>query len=296
MNNYSLAPICVFVYSRLEETQKTVEALSKNYLAKDSILYIFSDGPRSAKDARKVAQVREYVRTISSFKRTTIIESEGNKGLSNSIIEGVTQIIEKYKKIIVVEDDLLTSPNFLNFMNQALHYYQDNPKILAVTGYTMDLKSLGTIGSDYYLSLRASSWGWGTWESKWKGIDWEIKDYYKFKTNYREQFMFMRGGSDMPLMLKRCMQGEIDSWAIRWCYHQFKNDQYVIFPSKSKILNIGCGEQATHTKKMTRFSIVLDDGLKKDFVFDADPKLNYRILKEFRRKNSILSRLIGKIL
>ena len=295
MNNYSLAPICVFVYSRLEETQKTMEALSKNYLAKESMLYIFSDGPGSEKDVSKVTQVREYVRTVANFKKITIIESDGNKGLSNSIIEGVTQIIEQYKKVIVVEDDLLSSPNFLNFMNQALHYYQDNPKILAVTGYTMNLRTLKTIRSDYYLSLRASSWGWGTWESKWKDIDWKVKDYYKFKSNYREQLMFMKGGSDMPLMLKRCMQGKIDSWAIRWCYHQFKNDLYVVFPSKSKILNTGCGEQATHTKKMTRFSTVLDNGLKKKFVFDADPKLDQRILKEFRRKNSIFSRLIGKL-
>jgi GT2 family glycosyltransferase len=113
-----LSPIILFAYNRPEHTKKTVEALQKNKLAKDSLLYIFSDGPKREDDVPKIKKVRDYIKTIKGFKKVEIFESNKNKGLANSVISGVTKIINKYGEVIVLEDDLITSPNFLVYMNK----------------------------------------------------------------------------------------------------------------------------------------------------------------------------------
>ncbi|MGS0525317.1 hypothetical protein ACU8V7_09110 [Zobellia nedashkovskayae] len=133
------APICLFTYNRLSETRQTVEALQKNYLAKDSNLFIFSDGPKNESSSHKVNAVREYLKSIDGFKSITIYESIENKGLANSIISGVTQVIEKYGKVIVVEDDLVLSENFLSFMNKSLTYYKTIPKVFSISGFCLKI-------------------------------------------------------------------------------------------------------------------------------------------------------------
>jgi len=296
MRRNNLAPICLFTYNRLYETKQTVEALKKNHLASKSELFIFSDGSKDVDVAEKVNQVRQYIKTISGFKSVTIYESPINKGLANSIISGVTQIIEKHGKVIVMEDDLISSPNFLNFMSQALDFYADNPKIHSISGYTLNLPSLQKYDKDFYLGYRASSWGWGTWSNKWNATDWEVKEYKKLKKNPINQLKFMRGGSDMPRMLKKQMNGKIDSWAIRWCFDQFIKNQLTVFPSKSKLMNIGIGKNATHTKKAKRFISSLDDGIQREFCFEVNPSINKASVKEFRNKFSIVSRLKDKVL
>lgn len=289
-----LSPICLFTYARLDETKKTVQALQANYLAKQSDLFVFSDGPRNDSAKPKVEAVRDYLKTIKGFKTVSVLESSYNRGLADSIINGVSKIIEKYEKVIVVEDDLITSFNFLDFMNQALTFYEKNPKIFSISGYSFDLPSLKDFSKDFYLGYRASSWGWGTWRDQWKKVDWGVRDYSSFKWNPLQQVSFMRGGSDMPRMLKNQMRGKIDSWAIRWCYQQFKNEQFSIFPSRSKIQNIGFGADATHTFCNKRFLSTLDPGKKRDFIFDPTPKVDKRLASEFKSKFSIKNRLLDK--
>lgn len=290
-----LAPICLFAYNRLSETKQTVEALKKNYLALESELFIFSDGPKDEAGANKINEVRKYLKTISGFKKITIYESPKNKGLANSIISGVRQIINQYGKVIVLEDDLITSSNFLDFMNQALDFYNGHPKIHSVSGYSLNLPSLKNHHKDYYFGYRASSWGWGTWKEKWESIDWKVKEYKKFRRNPLKQIQFMRGGSDMPRMLKSQMTGRIDSWAIRWCFDQFLKDQFTVFPSTSKVVSIGFGANATHTKRTKRFDTIIDEGKQRQFAFNVDFIPDRLILKEFRAKFSIWSRLKDKI-
>lgn len=290
-----LSPIILFVYNRLYETKLSVDSLKKNFLAKESNLYIFSDGPKNDSDICNVDKVRDYVKSIDGFKKIKIFESGSNKGLANSIIDGVSKIINQYEKVIVLEDDLVVSKNFLDFMNQALFFYEKNSKIFSISGYTMDLPSLDKYSFDYYVGCRASSWGWGTWKYQWNQIDWEIKDYNQFKYNLLSQIKFSRGGSDMPGMLKKQMNGKIDSWAIRWCYNQYKKDLLTIFPSKSKLNSIGSGPNATHTKSIDRFFSEIDTSDKKEFFFNNNIKPEKRILKEFRSKFSLLERLKNKL-
>lgn len=291
-----LAPVCLFTYNRLSETKQTVEALKNNYLASTSELFIFSDGPKDDASAKKVNEVREYLKTINGFKSITIYESTTNKGLANSIISGVTKIIEKHGKVIVLEDDLITSPNFLNFNNQALDFYKKNDKIFSISGYTMDLPSFKNEKKDFYYGYRASSWGWATWLDRWQEVDWEIKDYASFVKSKSSKSKFSRGGVDLPRMLKNQMTGKIDSWAIRWCYNQFKRDQFTVFPTKSKLISIGFGDNATHTKTTKRFDTKLVTTNQVNFNFEDDIILNKKLVKEHKFKFSLIMRLLDRLI
>ncbi|MEZ7495059.1 glycosyltransferase [Leeuwenhoekiella aequorea] len=294
--NFKLAPICLFTYNRYHETIKTVEALQRNYLAKDSELYVFSDGPKNESTKTQVEEVRAYLSEIRGFKSIKIYESSENKGLANSIIQGVSKVLKDHGSVIVLEDDLITSPNFLDFMNQALTFYTNKDKVFSISGYTMNLKALKDETRDFYLGYRASSWGWATWENRWNEIDWDVDDYKEFKWNILRQIDFMRGGSDMPRMLWRQMNNQIDSWAIRWCYHQFKNDLLTVFPVKSKVQNIGFGEMATHTKKQKNIFTYLDTGVQIDFEFNSSMEFNKTLLQEFRSQFSVIKRIKNRLL
>jgi hypothetical protein len=286
-----LSPICLFTYNRLLETKQTVEALQHNFLALESELFIFSDAAKAEGNQQKVVDVRNYLRTVSGFKKVEIIESPVNKGLANSIIQGVTTIINKYEKVIVLEDDLITTPNFLDFMNQSLDFYAKNNKIFSIAGYSMDLPALKTYNKDFYSSFRASSWGWATWKDRWEAIDWQMNDYSQFKWNLKAQISFMRGGSDLPYMLWKQMHGKIDSWAVRWCYNQFKRDLLTVYPTKSKVESIGFGAAATHTKKTKRFFVVPDQEHKVNFIFENKTDINEQLYLEFKNKFSVITRL-----
>ena len=290
-----LSPICLFTYNRLSETIQTVEALQKNELAVESDIFIFSDGPKNEKDAPFVNDVRQYLKTINGFRNITILESESNKGLAKSIIDGVSYVFTKYEKIIVLEDDLITSPNFLAFCNQALDFYENSDSIFSISGYTMDLPSLKNYNCDYYIGVRASSWGWATWKNRWEKIDWSIKDYCHFKYNLKSNYRFMKGGSDMSYMLWKQMNGKIDSWAIRWCYNQFKMKQYTIFPKISKIQSVGFGFSASNTKNISIFRTHLDITNKMIFNFNNEIIIHNSLLSEFKKKFSLSKRIKNRL-
>ncbi|WP_373032910.1 hypothetical protein [Sulfurovum sp.] len=244
-----LAPIVLFVYNRPWHTQKTVEALQENALASESELFVYSDAPKHSGAQENVDQVREYIKQINGFKKVTIIERDHNWGLANSIINGVTDIINKYEKIIVLEDDLVTSPYFLKFMNEALTFYKENKNVLSVTGFSFSSKFMqfsNDFAEDIYVHIRPMSWGWGTWKDEWKDIDWEIKDFQSFISSATKIKAFNRGGTDLSVMLEDQMKGKLDSWYIRWCYHAYKTSKYTIYPKISFVNNIGHDSSGIH--------------------------------------------------
>ena len=164
MNN-DLAPIIIFTYRRTPD--KLINSVLKNNLAQQSEVIIYSDGNKNKNDLEDVKEVRKYLHTIEGFKNTKIIESEKNKGLANSIIDGVSEIINKYDKVIVLEDDLIVSNDFLDYMNNALNFYEKDKKIWSISGYGPKLPCLENYYDDIYLSVRGSSWGWATWKDRW---------------------------------------------------------------------------------------------------------------------------------
>lgn len=293
----SLAPIVLFTYKRLDTLKLTVAALKKNKLASESDLFVFSDAAKTENDKQAIAEVRSFLKSITGFKSVSINEATQNKGLAKSIINGVSKVLEDYDKVIVLEDDLVSSPNFLNYMNAALGYYKEENKVFSIAGFSIPIKRVSA-ESDVYFTSRSSSWGWATWKNRWESIDWEVKDYPEFKRNRQLRRGFNKMGSDMSQMLDRQMQGKINSWAIRWCYHQFKHDLFSVHPFVSKIENVGFNSpDASNTKeKFNRYQTKLDTGFERKFQFTKAICLDSGIIRQFIKPFSIATRVKYKIL
>jgi hypothetical protein len=291
-----LAPICLFTYNRLEETKHTVEALKNNYLAKESDLFIFSDGPKHKNGISKIEDVREYIKRIDGFKSVTIIESKENKGLANSIIGGVTHIINKYEKVIVLEDDLITSPNFLDFMNQALDFYNNIENIQSINGFSLKINT-SPINGDIYFQLRPFPWGWATWKKYW---DVSIFNIDKIKKIIEDNFKILKiyndvCGNDMETMLKASISGKNNSWYVRWVFDHFINKRYSVFPIYSKVQNIGFADNATHCTGINIYRS--ENDLKNERTFDLvsfhknDKIFNNEFLKYFKKSYKFYYRI-----
>ncbi|MBO5622924.1 MAG: sugar transferase [Butyrivibrio sp.] len=252
MNEKKLAPVAVFGYNRADKIQKCVEALEKCDLASSTELYIFADGYKSDKDRESVEAVHKWAISFEAdnhaFAHVKAVVKERNAGLANSIISKTTDLLNKYGKVIVVEDDLIVAPSFLKYMNGALDYYQYDSDIWEIASYGYDLKALRHYKHDVYLSYRASSWGWATWKDRWDTVDWEVSDYWKLQNNKELQKKFCRGGGDLYPMLQRQMLGESDSWAIRWNYAASKQDKLTVYPKYGLVSNKGFDGSGTHTK------------------------------------------------
>ncbi len=278
-----LAPVVIFVYNRPDHTKQTIEALSKNLLSKETEVFIFSDAAKNQKSLSKVNEVRTYIDSLAIrnlFKSVNIIKAERNKGLANSVIDGVSEIINKYNKVIVVEDDLVSSNDFLQYMNDALDYYESNDTIWSISGYNLPIEIPTDYKSEIYFSYRGCSWGYATWKDRWERVDWNVTDYNNFKNNKRLRKKFNRGGLDMADMLDSQIRGNIDSWAIRWCYAQSKLDMLTVYPIISRIKNIGLDGSGTHSAATSHYDSFINNECTK-CKFD-NPGLNKQIIKNFK--------------
>lgn len=252
---HDLAPIILFVYNRPEHTRKTVEALKKNELASESVLYVFADGAKSGsteEQLKKVKGVQDYVNAISGFKEIHVEKSEKNKGLANSVIAGVTRIVEQYGKIIVVEDDIVTHPFFLRYMNECLDVYKDRQDIFMIGGFSNNIKFPWWYKKDIYVLYRSCSWGWATWRDRWSLADWKVSDFQQMCHNKKLQEKFNRGGDDMFPMLQAQIEGKIDSWAIRWDYCMYKHNALCVRPVKTLCVNAGMDGSGVHCSTTER--------------------------------------------
>ena len=233
-DSVSLSPIALFVYNRLDNTQETIEHLKANTLASASILYIFSDGGKDEASWKKVQEVRDYLHTITGFKKIHIIERPENFYLEKNIIEGIKQVLRKYETIIVLEDDICTSPIFLEYMNNALVKYADTPKVMHIAGFTnLDIPEKG----DTYFTHHMSGWGWATWKNKW--------EYF---THYQTRKEALLGLSDKDLRnleyngnftcLKSLDKDPIP-WDICWEISIYKQGGLCLHPTHTLIKNVG---------------------------------------------------------
>lgn len=255
------APTVVFAYNRPNHLRRTLSALAENYGAGETEVFVFVDGPKDESGKAAWEEVISVAKSFEgSFKNLTLNISEKNKGLAESIINGVGEIIEKYGRVIVVEDDSVSAKGFLRFMNDALDFYENDPEIWSIGGYTVPM----TIPEDYGHSViktgRSSSYAWATWEDRWDKTDWSVSDYNSFKRSFSERRRFNLWGSDRSGMLDNQMNGNINSWAIRFDYAMFKNEMYNIIPVQSLIKSIGRDGSGTHDT----------DKLKRDDFFAAE--------------------------
>lgn len=282
----NLAPIVLFVYNRPWHTQQTVEALQKNELAQESELFIYCDAAKNDAVKQSVQDVRSYIQSIDGFKKITIIEREKNWGLANSIIDGVTKIVNQYGKIIVLEDDLVASPYFLRFMNEALTKYKNELSVFSITGYSHS-NDIEKIDSTYFLRL-TSSWSWGTWKDKWKHFSHD-PDILKLCNKSKHRFNY-DSSYDYSSMSDLQLKGEIDSWAIYWYASVFLKDGLTLYPKKSLIQNIGFDGSGTHCGINDRNEIASD--VYHELTEDVFEKASIRqIIARILKQQTVYSRM-----
>jgi hypothetical protein len=279
----TIAPVVLFTYNRPDHTRLTVDALKANIGAGNTELHVYSDGPKNDRQIEPVRQVRSYLRGIDGFKSVILIERERNFGLAASVIAGVTDLLCDHPAVIVMEDDLVTAPSFLPFMNAALTIYADKPHIFSVTGYNYPLPIPASYPEDAYLSYRSSSWGWGTWPDRWAKVDWEVRDFDKLLQDRAEQRRFARGGDDLLPMLRMQMNGELDSWSIRFDYAHCKHDALCLHPVRSRLRNIGFDGSGVHCSVSNEFDSELDDGTRA-FTLRPDLQIDPEILRIFDQR------------
>ncbi len=253
-----LAPIALFVYNRPKHTTQLLNSLKENSNAKNSELYIFSDAAKNENQRLNVQKVRLLITALKGFKNIVIKEQKTNKGLANSIIEGVSEVLKVYGKIIVLEDDLIVSPNFLEFMNKALNKYENTKTIFSISGYCPPAKMPLDFTEDVFLYPRVSSWGWATWQNRWQLADWQVSNFNEFCKSKSKQKAFNAAGQDRTPMLVKQQFGHINSWAIRFDYASFCQNKMTLYPSISKTQNNGADGSGEHVGSTNRFDILLD--------------------------------------
>lgn len=253
-----LAPVVVFAYNRPLHLRQTLDALSNDPLASQSELTVFCDGPKlsaSGEQTQKCVDVIRVAKEARGFKKLTVVEAKSNHGLAASIIRGVSEIIQAAGQIIVLEDDLIVRPGFLEFMNRSLIQWKSDSQIFSIAGYGPAFRFPPR--NETYRFPRFSSWGWATWQDRWRRVDWDVSSYPDFRRSLSARLSMARAGLDIPLMLDEQMEGRINSWAIRFAYTQFQCRSQTTFPTRSFVTNIGLDNSGTHPNTARTSSPVL---------------------------------------
>jgi hypothetical protein len=234
----SEAPIAFFAYRRPWHTQQALESLARCEGAEQSDLYIFCDGPKRPEDLAAVEEVREIVKVRKWCGKVHVVEREENWGLAKSIIAGVTEIANKHGRVIVLEDDLVLSSQFLNFMNDALEIYNDIPKVMHISGYMFPAKDKLP---ETFFYRATSCWGWATWKRAWDKFSPDADSLLIEigRDKLRRKKFDIEGSMNYYEMLQAQAQGRIDSWAVRWYASVFLNGGLCLHPGKSQSKNIG---------------------------------------------------------
>lgn len=297
----NLAPIALFVYNRPVHTRRTVEALQKNDLALESDIYIFSDAPKNNEGTEAVREVREYIRQIDGFKTVTIIERETNFGLTRTIIDGVTSVVNQHGRIIVLEDDVVTSRYFLNYINRALDHYVSVQLVWHVSGWNYPIDPNG-LPQSYFLRAMFC-WGWATWADRWKYFhkapdrlleEWDAEKINRFNLD---------GKYDFWEQVKKNASGKLNTWGVFWYATIFEHNALCLNPAVTYVENIGldksgenCDDATSYTNRLNLSHLVFfpDEIVESKLALtriqqfcDADhPSLFRRLIKRF--KNYVL--------
>lgn len=278
------APIVLFTYDRLDHTRRTIDALLKNHSVQNHDLIIFSDAPSSPNRAQKVNDVRKYLSTISGFRSITIKNRLINFGLAKSIIEGVTSVLVEFDRVIVLEDDLVTSPYFLTFMNDSLQKYANDDRVISVHGYVYPVKE--SLPEAFFLR-GADCWGWATWRRGWNLFNIDGKSMLNELNTLKLTSQFNFNNSYLySKMLQDQIQKRNDSWAILWYASAFLANKLTLYPGVSLVLNIGNDNSGTHCEASDSHDVILSKtpiDLSKVVVCESDT--SRKAFENFFRKN-----------
>jgi hypothetical protein len=252
----NLAPIIVFAYDRSNHLRRTLDALAKNDLASQSELYIYCDGARETASTEQVERIRENRKVAhgaDGFKSVTIIEREKNVGLKANIVGAVTEIVNKYGRVITLEDDIVTSTGFLRYMNEALELYKDDEQVMHISGYMWPHR--GKLAETFFYEVPYPGGGWATWQRAWKHYTDDVKPLYDYWCNKWDEFNKF-GDNYLQKQLEANYHGTMKTWFIKWHAVMLKMNALTLYPGQSLTNNIGFDDQATNCFATTKFDVV----------------------------------------
>jgi hypothetical protein len=250
------APVVLFAYRRPDHLRRALDSLAANSGADQTQVSIYCDGAKSATDRQAVEQVREIARSandLAKFASVLVIERDHNMGLAKSVISGVTETLGGHDRVIVMEDDLVVSPDFLDYMNQALELYANNEDVISIHGF---MYSVPPVLPQTVFLRGADCWGWATWRRGWELFEPDSQKLLKELDNSpdRAQFDF-DGAFPYRQMLKDQAAGTIDSWAVRWYASAFLANKLTLYPGQSLVENIGQDGSGTHSQSATSHEV-----------------------------------------
>jgi len=291
----TLAPIVLFVYNRPSHTEQTLEALMANDLANESTLFIYADGPKNFLPELKsqIEETRRVIKKKKWCKEVFVIESDINKGLADSIVEGVSKIVDQYGKVIVLEDDIVTSPGFLKYMNNALNVYEHDPQVMHISGYMYPV--VNTIENDTVFLRILSCWGWATWKRAWKSYSNDINRFINLLSGKESIKTFnIMGDAHFYDQLLGNQKFRLKTWAVRWYASWYFEDGYSLFPKTTLVKNIGHDNTGVHCKETTHYNTdiiaasinVVRKPINEDFTIKSLINDFYRKEKKILKKSS----------
>lgn len=246
------SPVAVFAYNRPEHLRRTLSALSRAELAKDTALLIFCDGAKAGQDPGPIVAtqaVAQDKRWAACFASHNVVTAESNRGLAASIIGGVTRVLKISPTVIVLEDDMLVAPDFLRFLNDCLTFYHTDFRIGSVTGFC-PLRSVPVgYSHDVYVVPRNCSNGWGIWKDRWEQIEWDMGASEQIWRESRLRKSFVSAGPEQLYRLWRQSRGRIDSWSIRVDVWLALTGRFTIYPIRNRVENIGFDGSGVHSKE-----------------------------------------------
>ena len=252
-SDQELAPVLLFIYNRPIHTLKTLQALAANPGAELTDLIVYSDGPKNILDSPMVEETRNVVSAFPGFKSVEVVARETNLGLANSIINGVSEVLEKYEQVIVLEDDLVTAPGFLRYMNKGLNIYKDEMKVVSIHAYAPETKQ-GL--PDTYFLKGADCWGWATWKRGWKIFEPNgailLKELQDQKLCHEFDFSGTYGFTNM---LRDQIDGKNQSWAVRWYASAFLQNLLTLHPGTSLVSHNGNDGTGTHSPNKPNMTV-----------------------------------------
>lgn len=295
INKKKCAPIILFVYKRINILKKVIESLKKNKLSKFSEIYVFSDGYKNLDDKKKVLKVREFLKKIKGFKKVTIVYRKYNLGLAENIIDGTSTILKIKKKGIILEDDIIVSSNFLDFMNLSLEKFKYKKKVWHINGWNYQIKELAHNDIFYWRGMHC--WGWATWYDRWKNFKKNPEQLIKLFDNRAIKKFNYDGYYNFWNQVLRNYKSKINTWAIFWYATIFLNKGLCLSPRNSLTINIGYDTTATNALRSNFINNkFVNNNFQKNFTFPkiiTENPFNYSQIKKYLLKKKIKTIFLG---
>ena len=258
----NLAPIVLFVYKRFEHLNKTISSLKKNIESKNSQLIIFSDGYKNQEEKEDIKKIRKFIKNIKGFKKIEIYERKKNLGLAKNIVSGANKVFKKYKTAIFLEDDIVVSKNFLNYMNFYLNEYKTNKMVASIHGYCYPINFKNNF-KNFFFIRGADCWGWATWRRAWANYENNASTLINKirKKNLQKDFDFNYSYPYFDML--KLTDKKNHSWAIKWYASAFLKGMYTLYPKRSLVRNIGNDGSGTNSERINKFAIKKQNSIKK---------------------------------